>query len=119
MLNKANGRIEYRLHARDLHLVMGQSARGTSSRFRVLIDRQPPGAAHGIGLGQRISPFRRKRDDMPQVDGVWRDKSKGPPTNGLFDLISDRIIFTPSACFFGDSLNLPNWGYSVCLTTAG
>jgi len=46
-LNQANGRIEYRFHARDLHLVMGPAAHGTSVRFHVLIDGQPPGAAHG------------------------------------------------------------------------
>ncbi len=50
MLNKAKGRIEYRFHARDLHLVMGPAARGTSVRFRVLIDGQPPGAAHGVDV---------------------------------------------------------------------
>jgi thiol-disulfide isomerase/thioredoxin len=48
VLNKANGRIVYRFHARDLHLVMGPAVRGTSVRFRVLIDGQPPGAAHGV-----------------------------------------------------------------------
>jgi thiol-disulfide isomerase/thioredoxin len=48
LLNQANGRIAYRFHARDLHLVMGPAARGTSVRFRVLIDGKPPGAAHGI-----------------------------------------------------------------------
>ena len=47
VLHTANGRIEYRFHARDLHLVMGPAARGTSVRFRVLIDGRPPGAAHG------------------------------------------------------------------------
>ncbi|HVH86505.1 MAG TPA: thioredoxin family protein [Terriglobales bacterium] len=47
VLNKANGRIVYRFHARDLHLVMGPAARGTSVRFRVFIDGQAPGAAHG------------------------------------------------------------------------
>jgi thiol-disulfide isomerase/thioredoxin len=50
VLNKANGRIAYRFHARDLHLVMGPAARGTSVRFRVLIDGQPPRAAHGIDI---------------------------------------------------------------------
>jgi len=50
VLNKANGRIAYRFHARDLHLVMGPAARGTSVRFRVLIDGQPPVAAHGIDV---------------------------------------------------------------------
>ena len=49
-LNKANGRIVYRFHARDLHLVMGPSLRGSSVRFRVLIDGKPPGAAHGIDV---------------------------------------------------------------------
>jgi thiol-disulfide isomerase/thioredoxin len=50
VLNQANGRIAYRFHARDLHLVMGPAALGTSVRFRVLIDGQPPGAAHGIDV---------------------------------------------------------------------
>jgi thiol-disulfide isomerase/thioredoxin len=50
VLNMANGRIAYRFHARDLHLVMGPAARGTSVRFRVLIDGHPPGAAHGIDV---------------------------------------------------------------------
>jgi thiol-disulfide isomerase/thioredoxin len=46
-LEKAGGRIVYRFHARDLHLVMGPAAPGTQARFRVLIDGKPPGAAHG------------------------------------------------------------------------
>ena len=50
LLNKANGRIAYRFHARDLHLVMGPAARGPSVRFRVLIDGQQPGAAHGSDI---------------------------------------------------------------------
>ena len=48
VLHKAEGRIVYRFHARDLHLVMGPSEPGTPVRFRVLIDGQPPGAAHGV-----------------------------------------------------------------------
>ena len=50
VLNQSNGRIAYRFHARDLHLVMGPAARGTPVRFRLLIDGQPPGAAHGIDV---------------------------------------------------------------------
>jgi hypothetical protein len=50
VLYEANGRIAYRFHARDLHLVMGPAARGTSVRFRVLIDGEPPGTAHGIDV---------------------------------------------------------------------
>jgi thiol-disulfide isomerase/thioredoxin len=49
-MNGANGRIAHRFHARDLHLVMGPAVPGTSVRFRVLIDGQPPGAAHGIDV---------------------------------------------------------------------
>jgi thiol-disulfide isomerase/thioredoxin len=47
VLNKPGGRIAYRFHARDLHLVMGPVEPGQSVRFRVLIDGQAPGAAHG------------------------------------------------------------------------
>jgi thiol-disulfide isomerase/thioredoxin len=50
VLNQDKGRIVYRFHARDLHLVMGPVAPGTSVRFRVLIDGQPPGAAHGLDV---------------------------------------------------------------------
>jgi len=46
-LNKKGGRIGYLFHARDLHLVMGPASRGTAIRFRVTLDGQPPGAAHG------------------------------------------------------------------------
>jgi thiol-disulfide isomerase/thioredoxin len=50
--NKADGRIAYRFHARDLHLVMGPKTPGTTVRFRVLIDGQPPGAAHGSDVDE-------------------------------------------------------------------
>jgi thiol-disulfide isomerase/thioredoxin len=49
-LDQAGGRIAYRFHARDLHLVMGPAVEGTPVRFRVLIDGQPPGAAHGVDV---------------------------------------------------------------------
>ena len=51
-MNKGGGRIAYRFHARDLHLVMGPSAPGTSVPFRVLIDGRPPGAAHGTDVDE-------------------------------------------------------------------
>jgi len=52
-LNKPNGVIAYRFHARDLHLVMGPAAPGTSVRYRVLIDGQPPAAAHGTDVDEQ------------------------------------------------------------------
>ena len=50
VLNKPNGGIAYRFHARDVHLVMGPAAPGTSVRFRVTVDGRPPNAAHGIDV---------------------------------------------------------------------
>jgi thiol-disulfide isomerase/thioredoxin len=47
VLNQAGGRILYRFHARDLHLVMAPTTPGGLIRFRVHLDGEPPGAAHG------------------------------------------------------------------------
>lgn len=60
VLNRADGRIAFRFHARDVNLVMAP-ARGTSVPFRVLVDGEPPGAAHGLdvdeqGRGTLIQP---------------------------------------------------------------
>ncbi|HEV2801689.1 MAG TPA: thioredoxin family protein [Pyrinomonadaceae bacterium] len=52
-LNKAGGRIAYSFHARDLHLVMGSPAPGTSVRFRVALDGQPPVTAHGVDVDEQ------------------------------------------------------------------
>jgi thiol-disulfide isomerase/thioredoxin len=46
-LTVPNGQIDYRFHARDLHLVMGPEERGMSVRYRVFLDGRAPGAAHG------------------------------------------------------------------------
>jgi thiol-disulfide isomerase/thioredoxin len=50
VLDQTNGRIAYCFHARDLHLVMGPATRGTQVQFRVSIDGQPAGAAHGVDV---------------------------------------------------------------------
>jgi hypothetical protein len=47
VLNAAGGRIAFRFHARDLHLITGPSDRRGAVPFRVLIDGQPPGANRG------------------------------------------------------------------------
>jgi thiol-disulfide isomerase/thioredoxin len=52
VLNQADGRIAFRFHARDVHLVMGPRARGTSVPFRVLVDGEPPDAAHGLDVNE-------------------------------------------------------------------
>jgi thiol-disulfide isomerase/thioredoxin len=53
ILNRAGGRIVYRFHARDLHLVMGAVRRGSSVWFRVGLDGRPPGDAHGVDADER------------------------------------------------------------------
>ena len=55
VLNKPNGRIAYRFHARDVHLVMGPATAGSPVRFRVLIDGKAPGVAHGRTSTTRVS----------------------------------------------------------------
>lgn len=47
---KAGARIVYRFHARDLHLVLGPDANGKPVRFRVTVDGQAPGDAHGTDV---------------------------------------------------------------------
>ena len=51
--NAPNGSITYRFHARDLHLILTPPARGASARFRVLLDGQEPGDAHGLDVDEQ------------------------------------------------------------------
>lgn len=46
----ASGRIVYRFHARDLHLVLGPGKDGKPVRFRVSVDGGAPGSAHGTDV---------------------------------------------------------------------
>jgi thiol-disulfide isomerase/thioredoxin len=52
VLNEADGRIVFRFHARDVNLVMGPPERGASVPFRVLVDGEPPGEAHGLDVDE-------------------------------------------------------------------
>lgn len=52
VVNEAGGRIVYRFHARDLHIVMGPGRAGSPVRFRVRIDGHAPGDAHGIDVDE-------------------------------------------------------------------
>ena len=53
VLNRADGRIAFRFHARDVHLVMAPRAPGTSVPFRVSVDGEPPGDAHGLDVDEQ------------------------------------------------------------------
>jgi hypothetical protein len=50
VLEHAPGRIVYRFHARDLHLVLGPGPDGKPVRFRVSIDGAAPGQDHGTDI---------------------------------------------------------------------
>lgn len=52
LLNEPNGRIVCQFHARDLHMVLGPAAQGTSVRFRVVLDGQAVGPAHGVDVDE-------------------------------------------------------------------
>ena len=46
----AGGRLVYRFHARDLHLVLGPGEDGKPVRFRVRLDGAAPGSDHGVDV---------------------------------------------------------------------
>jgi thiol-disulfide isomerase/thioredoxin len=73
VLNGDEGAIAFRFHARDVHLVMGPPARDASVPFRVLVDGEPPGDAHGLDVDeqghgtvaqQRLHQLVRERDSI-------------------------------------------------------
>ena len=49
-LNQANGRITLRFHARDVNLILAPGSDGSPVRFRVRLDGDRPGAAHGVDV---------------------------------------------------------------------
>jgi thiol-disulfide isomerase/thioredoxin len=53
VLNASGGRIVHRFHARDLHLVMSPGPEDQPVRFRVLLDGEQPGTAHGLDTNER------------------------------------------------------------------
>jgi cytochrome c biogenesis protein CcdA/thiol-disulfide isomerase/thioredoxin len=50
VLQKAPGKIAFRFHARDLHLVLGTTKENKPVRFRVTVDGTPPGEDHGVDV---------------------------------------------------------------------
>jgi thioredoxin family protein len=53
VVNSDGGRLAFRFHARDVNLVMGPPARGSSIPFRVALDGDPPGDAHGCDVDEQ------------------------------------------------------------------
>ena len=52
VLNRADGTIAFRFHARDVHLVLRARDQETTVPFGVLIDGEPPGDAHGLDVDE-------------------------------------------------------------------
>jgi hypothetical protein len=75
LLHAAYGRIVCRFHACDVHLVMESGRRGSCTRFRVLLDGEIPGSAHGAdadtygyGVVDRARKYHLARQTMPVAD---------------------------------------------------
>jgi cytochrome c biogenesis protein CcdA/thiol-disulfide isomerase/thioredoxin len=49
-LVQAGGKVVFRFHARDLHLVLGPSMAGKPIRFKVTVDGDIPGQNHGVDI---------------------------------------------------------------------
>ena len=77
VLQSAGGRIAFRFHARDLHLVLGPAAGGQAVRFRVRIDGKPPDADHGTDTdadGQGTVD-RQRLYQLVRQSGAVRDRT--------------------------------------------
>jgi thiol-disulfide isomerase/thioredoxin len=59
VLNQADGSIAYRFHARDAHLVLSPGAREPIT-FRVLLDGEAPGPAHGVDVDEEGNGLLRE-----------------------------------------------------------
>jgi hypothetical protein len=80
VLNEPNGRIGHRFDARDVHLVMGPPARGSSVPFRVSIDGAPPGADAGSDVAADGT------GELDQQRMYQLIRQRGPITDRLFEI---------------------------------
>jgi hypothetical protein len=75
VLNKPDGQIVYRFHARDVNLIMGVPPGAKPVRFTVKVDGKTPGAAHGTdvdeqgnGTAERQRTYQLVREQQRIVD---------------------------------------------------
>jgi hypothetical protein len=80
LLDEPDGRIAHRFDARDVHLVMGPPAHGSSVPFRVFIDGAPPGDAAGSDVGADGS------GELDQQRMYQVIRQHGPITDRLFEI---------------------------------
>ena len=76
VLDGAGGSIAYRFHARDAHLVMSAGAHAPIP-FRVLIDGEAPGPAHGVDVDENGNGLLREGRlyQLARQDGEVRDRT--------------------------------------------
>jgi hypothetical protein len=105
-LNGSSGWVAYQFHARDVNLVMGRARKGTTVRFRVLLDGESGREAHGVDVDadgngtlvqQRMyqlirqpKPIRDRRFAIEFLDDA--------PKPSASRLGSDHLICVCSAC---------------------
>jgi len=72
-----DSRIAFRFHARDVHLVMGPPAREAPVPFRVLLDGEPPGPAHGLDVDEQGQGTltRQRLHQLIRVPGSITDRT--------------------------------------------
>jgi hypothetical protein len=77
VVHAPGGRIEFRFRARDAHLVMGPPARGETVPFRVLLDGEPPGDAHGgdVDADGRGTLAEQRLHGLIRQPGPIRDRT--------------------------------------------
>jgi len=70
-------RINFRFHARDLHLVLGPARGGKPVRYRVTIDGQAPGADAGVDIAANGSGIVREQRlyQLVRQKGDVRDRT--------------------------------------------
>ena len=79
-LERAGGRIVFRFHARDLHLVLAPGPGATPVRFRVTLDGKPPGGDRGMDVdAQGVGTVTTER--LYQLI-----RQKGPPADRTFEI---------------------------------
>ncbi|HEY1721613.1 MAG TPA: cytochrome c biogenesis protein DipZ [Magnetospirillaceae bacterium] len=76
-LDKQNGGIVFRFHARDLHLVLGPGVDKKPVRFRIMIDGASPGANHGMDVDAsgRGTVTEERLYQLVRQDGPVEDRT--------------------------------------------
>ncbi len=85
VLESAPGKVIFRFHARDLHLVLGQTKTGKAIRFKVTLDGTAPGDDHGsdtdasgVGTVQGHRLYQLIRQKGPVEDRTFEIEFQDP-----------------------------------------